>query len=104
MKIAGPLPLPLVTTNPAPEFITVPVGAEIPVVLLADAGTVTTSDCGVPSAAYKVDNPVPLSDTQKTPPSAIPQALTRFGSVNFARPGTSETRSVRVYESLAPAP
>src|SRR6516225_4796328 len=45
---------------------------------------------------YRVPVPVPWLTTMKGPrgPAAIPQALTEFASVTWARPGMSETRLV----------
>src|SRR5437667_87785 len=42
-------------------------------------GIVTTKDCGVPLVLYRVETPVPLSETQKgeEPLDAIPHGLTR---------------------------
>src|SRR5207302_5421621 len=53
-------------------------------------GTLTTSDCGVPSAVYSVDLSVPLSATHHgvVAPAVNPQPLTRFGSVWAAAPAT----------------
>src|SRR5438552_1939619 len=92
MNLAG---LPEESSNPVPSLNCWPVGAEGPV-LPRGPGIVTTSDWATPLPSYRVATPVPLSDTQMNVfwPKDIPQALTRFGSVNMARPGTSETRFV----------
>src|SRR5689334_17384745 len=68
MKRAGPLTGPLdvlmVTTKSLPPAYTMPVGA----LCSAPApGIVTTSDCGLPVPSYRVDLPVPLSDTHTGP-------------------------------------
>ena len=54
---------------------------------------------GLPSPSYRVETPVPLSDTQNGPvgPSEMPQGLTRFGSVCLAGTEPSETRLVCSY-------
>jgi len=74
---------------------TCPVGDPGPVPLAA-GGTVTTSGMMFPTPPYRVETPVPLSETQNGPlgDAEMPQELTRFGSVLRARPGTSETRFV----------
>src|SRR5262249_58787064 len=57
-------------------------------------GTLTTSDCGVPSAVYSVDLSVPLSATHHgvPGPEVRPQPLTRFGSGFAATPKSDVSR------------
>src|SRR5262249_33519975 len=59
-------------------------------------GIFTTSACGVPAVLYRVDRPVPLSETQKGLAllSEMPQGLTRLASRFLATPGRSDTRVV----------
>src|SRR5689334_5045585 len=93
MKRAGPELVPSETTKSVVPLKTAPVGLEgsgSP----CGAGMVTTSDWGSPAALYNVERPVPLSATHHgvVGPAAIPQALTRFGSVWLAVMAPSETR------------
>src|SRR3954468_14234460 len=71
---------------------TTPVGAANGA-LLDDGGIVTTSPCFAPLPLYKVESPVPLSAPHHGLPAerASPHGFTRSGSVNDARPATSET-------------
>jgi hypothetical protein len=57
---------------------------------------VTTRGTAVPSPRYRVETPALLSDTQMglVALDERPHGLTRFGSVNFANPGVSDTRLV----------
>ena len=50
----------------------------------------------MPAPSYRVDNPVPLSDTHNGSPGAVemPHGFRKFGSVWAARPGMFETRFV----------
>src|ERR671934_1800674 len=101
MNRLGPECPPLETTKSLLPLKTVPVGADVvPGALPAGGGMVTTSGLasgnGWPAPLYSVETPVPLSATQNglVDDDVIPQALTRFGSVVWARPGTSDTRLV----------
>ena len=53
-------------------------------------------ESGLPLPSYRVERPVPLSETQKglPGPKAIPHGLIKFRSVKAANPGTSATRFV----------
>src|SRR5438105_5986395 len=79
------------TAKPGPPLKTVPVG-ELPEP--AADGTVTTNGTACPRPSNRSETPLWLSANQKGPVGlkAIPQGLTRFGSVTRAKPGTSETR------------
>src|ERR1051325_8479480 len=84
-------------TKPVVALLTTPVGADAPEP--PGAGMVIVpgaTGCPVPSRL--VDFPDPFSDIQSPllSPKAIPHGLTRFESVLFAIPGTSETRFVCV--------
>src|SRR5581483_3054773 len=78
---------------------TFPVGEDGPF-CPGGGGIVTTNGCGVPVALYKVETPVPLSDTHHGPPEEreSPQAFTRLGSMfgTVATVGELAVRSVRV--------
>src|SRR5580765_7685084 len=86
MKRAGPDTPPLETTKSFDPLNTMPVGRP--------PGMETTRDWGLPAPSYRVATPLPLDATQTKPNGlkAIPQPLTRFGSVCSAAPGMSETR------------
>ncbi len=68
------------TGNAEVGLKTAPVGANVP--LPSGVRIFTTRDCGLPTAFYRVERPVPLSDTHQAVdvPRASPQALTRWGS------------------------
>src|SRR6267143_6165250 len=83
------------TRNPGVALKTVPVGADVPVP--SGVGIFTTRACGTPAALYKVERPVPLSETHQGLPVARerPQALTRFGSGLGAVEEAAEELAVR---------
>jgi hypothetical protein len=56
------------TTKSVVELYTCPVG--VPFFVPEAEGIVTTKDCLLPMASYKVDSPVPWSLTQNGPPGA----------------------------------
>src|SRR5664279_4413 len=97
-------------------LITVPVGVPPPVGPVAAAGgMVTTSGVavgtGTPVPSYRVDRPVPLSDTHNGRPTAVemPHGFRRLRSRCAAIPGMFETRFVWVnprvrYALWSPAP
>src|SRR6266699_4451032 len=89
------------TTKSLVPLKTLPVGAAVvPAGLPFGGGIVTTSGeptgNGVPSPLYRVDTPLPLSETHQGLVGLCdrPQGLTRFESVKRAKPGMSETRFV----------
>src|SRR5437016_4053706 len=78
------------------ELNTMPVGAPL--------GIVTTKPPMLPVPwSYRVDRPVPLSDTQMglLPDCAMPHGFTRFGSVCAAFPAISES-SLVILNAVAP--
>src|SRR5919108_6312782 len=83
------------TRNPVVALKTVPVGAEVPVP--SGVGIFTTRGCATPAALYRVETPVPLSDThQGLPlPRESPQAFTRFESTLGAEGETACISTVR---------
>src|SRR6185369_11557073 len=100
MNREGPLTVPvdvvMLTTKSFPPANTTPVGAECSP---PAPGIVTTRGCGLPVPSYKVDFPVPLSDTQTGPfgLKATPHPLTRFGSVKSAGTLPSDTSTWLLY-------
>jgi hypothetical protein len=68
------------TGNAAVGLKTTPAGASVP--LPSGVRIFTTRDCGTPLALYKVERPLPLSETHQglTLARASPQALTRLES------------------------
>src|SRR5262249_45561207 len=91
---AGPWNPACFTMNAGVPLNTVPVGAP---------ATSTINGIAFPSASYSVETSFSLSATHhgEVGPAARPHALTRFGSVCIATPGSSETSRVTRYE-LAP--
>src|ERR1700758_1619002 len=57
---------------------------------------VTTSDCGTPALLYRVDSPVPLSETHHGPEGLIdsPHGFTRWASMLAAAAGISDVKFV----------
>src|SRR5262245_2451481 len=91
IKTAGALAVPLVTTKSVVSLNTCPVGAPPGMVTLNGASIALPST----SPVYTSLRSAPLDDTQNDRgPTAMPQALTRLGSVVRATPGWSEIRSV----------
>src|SRR5262245_29152760 len=89
---AGPLwPAPSSTTKPDVGLKTCPVGPSPG--MLTTSGTIVGGPV-TPSPVYRAATLVPLAATHTgvVGPCAMPQALTRLGSVTSALPGTSETR------------
>src|SRR5712692_5410691 len=87
--------VPMVTLkSDAVVLKTVPVG--VPPVGEVGAGIVTTRGTVLPSPRYNVETPALLSDTQigLVALEERPHGLTRFGSVDSANPGMSDTRFV----------
>src|SRR5437867_12174132 len=104
MKVLGcELPFFMTLKNGVP-FATIPVGLP-PSLLLALGGIVMTSPVAVPSRLYSVDTPAPLSLMKMVfdEECAMPQGLTKFGSLNLATPGRSETKLTEL-KSLLPFP
>src|SRR6266478_96673 len=88
---------PLVTLKNGVSLRTTPVG--LPLLSFSRAGIDTMSERAVPSCLYRVETPVPLSLTQIVEPDeegAMPQGLTRFGSVCVATPGMSDWKFVQL--------
>jgi hypothetical protein len=105
MKRAG---LPGLSRKSPVLLDTWPVGVDtVPIGEPAGGGMVTTRGLptgkGCPAPLYRVENPAPLSETQKGEVAEwdIPQGFFRFESVFMARPGISETRLVWTYPAAA---
>src|SRR5579864_726675 len=85
--------LPLIMKSAVP-LKTTPVG--FPPGVLSHCGTETTRLCAFPFASYRVESPVPLSDTHQNEVelAATPHGFTRFVSLTFPTLGMSEVRMV----------